>query len=255
MGDSEKAERLMEAPGGLSLGQGGQTGVLLIHGFTSTPLSVAALGRALAEAGYRVEVPLLAGHGTSWQDLARTSHAQWLDDVERAYGGLGQECAKVFVAGLSMGGALALHLAQGHPELAGVVAINHAIFLKPDWRLPFLPLFKYLVPFVEEIGSDIKKQGVKELTYSKTPTKAVHELVKLLRPIRAGLERVAQPCLIFKSREDHVIPVECAEETYERISSQDKRLVWLEDSYHVATQDNDLELIARETLEFLGARG
>ena len=69
--------------------------------------------------------------------------------------------------------------------------------------------------------------------------------------IRADLEKVTQPCLIFKSREDHVIPVECAEETYARISSAHKKLVWLENSYHVATQDFDLGIILKETLEFI----
>ncbi len=251
MAGFETGKNLMDNPAGLSWENESDTGVLLIHGFTSTPLSVAHLGRGLAREGMRVEIPLLSGHGTSWRDLARTSHTQWLADVERAYDALKKSCPVVFAAGLSMGGALALHLAQQDPDMAGVIPINHAIFLKKDWRLPFLPVFKHIVPFVEEIGSDIKEPGVRELSYDKTPTKAVHELIKLMRPIRSGLEKVTQPCLIFKSRVDNVIPVECAEETFRRISSQDKRLVWLENSYHVATQDQDREMILKESLGFI----
>lgn len=251
MRDTKTNPTLMDKPEGLSLGAGSKDGVLLIHGFTSTPLSLADLGQGLAEGGLRVEIPLLSGHGTTRQDLGRTGYAQWLADVEKAYSELKKNSRKVFVAGLSMGGALSLHLARQQPDVAGIILINHAIFLKKDWRLSLLPLFKYILPYVEEIGSDIKNPEVRELTYDKTPTKAVHQLVKLLALIRADLEKITQPCLIFKSREDHVIPMECAIETEERISSSHKRLIWLENSYHVATQDFDQEIILKETLEFI----
>ena len=39
----------------------------------------------------------------------------------------------------------------------------------------------------------------------------------------------------------------------EHVGAEDKRLVWLEDSYHVATLDNDKEAIAREILQFIQA--
>ena len=166
---------------------------------------------------------MLSGHGTTWQGMSRTPYQRWLEDVESAYAKLKEKCEAVFVSGLSMGGALALYLAEQHPEIAGVVPINHAIFLQKDWRLALLPLFKHLVPYVEAVGNDIKDPEAEELTYTKTPTKAVHQLIKLLVLVRADLEKVAQPCLIFKSKEDHVIPAECAEETYARISSPKKK--------------------------------
>ena len=43
-------------------------GVLLLHGFTGSPASLRPWANHLAGHGYAVEVPLLPGHGTRWQD-------------------------------------------------------------------------------------------------------------------------------------------------------------------------------------------
>ena len=228
-------------------------GVLVIHGFTSTPSSVLPLGEGLARAGYNVEGPCLSGHGRTWEEMKRAGFEDWRADVERAYQGLRSRAGTVFAAGLSMGGALALDLAQRRPELAGTILINHALFLMPDWRLKLLPLMKYLVPSVGAVGGDIKDPRAKEQAYGRVSTRAVHELIKLLALVRAGLARVNQPCLIMKSKEDHVIPVRSATFTLEGISSDHKRLVWLPNSFHVATLDYDQELILRETVRFIRA--
>jgi len=228
-----------------------QVGVLVLHGFTSTPSSVLPLGEGLARAGYNVEGPCLSGHGRTWVELGRTKLEEWRADAEKAYQELKSRSGTVFAAGLSMGGALALDLAQRHPELAGTILINHALFLMPDWRLPLLPVMKHLVPSVGGVGGDIKDPQAVERTYDRTPTRAVHELIKLMGMVRAGLAKVNQPCLIMKSKEDHVIPAKSATYTLERISSDHKRLVWLPNSYHVATLDYDRELIIRETVRFI----
>src|SRR5690606_16933768 len=48
---------------------GGPVGVLLCHGFTGSPASMVPWGRRLAEQGHTVTVPLLPGHGTTWQEM------------------------------------------------------------------------------------------------------------------------------------------------------------------------------------------
>src|SRR5436190_11697172 len=57
---------------------GGPTGVLLTHGFTSSPAEVRPLGLFLAEQGYTVYAPRLAGHGTAPEDLQTTSWPEWV---------------------------------------------------------------------------------------------------------------------------------------------------------------------------------
>ena len=247
-------EALMKQPvdtTSFSFKNGSDVGVLLIHGFTSTPASVRYVGEGLAGEGFDVDCPLLSGHGRSWREANACRYQDWLDDVERAYAAIRERCSKVFTGGLSMGGALSLYLAENHPEISGVFPINHAAVFSRDWRMGLLPILKKVVPSLEKVGGDLKNPDEEEITFDRTPLPATHELIKMVRIIKDNLPRVTQPCLIFKSREDHIIPVESAVYTLDAISSKEKQLIWLENSYHVATQDYDRDIIVSETIKFI----
>jgi carboxylesterase len=56
---------------------------------------------------------------------------------------------------------------------------------------------------------------------------------------------------VIQSRDDHIVVPDNAPFIIEHIGTEDKRLLWLENSYHVATLDHDKELIAAETLKFI----
>jgi carboxylesterase len=69
------------------------------------------------------------------------------------------------------------------------------------------------------------------------------------------LSTITAPALIFQSTEDHVVPPENGPHILEKLGSEDKELVWLENSYHVATLDNDADLIAERTTSFIREHG
>src|SRR5690349_11169500 len=157
---------------------GGPLGVLLSHGFTGSPASMTPWGRALAERGHTVRVPRLPGHGTTWQDMNRTRWEDWYAEVDAALDELRDRCETVAVAGLSMGGALALRLAELRPDdVDSVVLVNPAIGLR-NWQLRLVPALKWVVPAMPGIGNDIKKTGVDETGYDKTPLKALASQLK-----------------------------------------------------------------------------
>lgn len=232
--------------------EGNQIGVLVSHGFTGTTQSMRFLGEYLhQQGGFTVSGPRLSGHGTDPQDMAQATAEDWIRDLERALETLRQGCAKVFITGLSMGGTLTLYMAAMHSDIfAGAVPINPAVFLNsPDLAgLAFMANAPAVVPGV---GSDIKQPGVIELAYPVMPVPAIRQLYALMGVTRELLPRVICPTLVFTAREDHVVIPENGPYIVEHIGSTDKRLVWLENSYHVATLDNDKELIAAETLEFI----
>ena len=106
-----------------------------------------------------MRLPLLPGHGTTWQDCNGTGWPDWYGAVDDAFAELRQRCGQVFVAGLSMGGTLALALAEHHGSaVSGLVLVNPSLLtLRKDARLA--PLLAPLVPAFPPIGNDIATPG------------------------------------------------------------------------------------------------
>ncbi|GGB37732.1 alpha/beta fold hydrolase [Virgibacillus dakarensis] len=229
---------------------GNNTGVLVIHGFTGSTQSMRFLGEQLAEAGFTIYGPRLTGHGTAPEDMEKSTYQEWIQTVEDGLEKLKATCSAVFVTGLSMGGTLTLYLAENHPEIKGIVPINAAIEM-PELIETYEQHRSTDTKFVDGIGSDIKKEGVEELAYPKTPVKSMGELINLSKLVRSNLAKINVPALIFSSTVDHVVPPENSQEIYESIISENRSIIKLENSFHVATLDNDKELIAEKSIEFI----
>lgn len=228
---------------------GGPTGALLCHGFTGTPQSLRGWASHLASAGLTVSVPLLPGHGTTWQDMARTTWRDWYAEAERALAGLTASCDEVFVMGLSLGGCLALRLARHHPDVRGVVVVNPSLY--PDNPfLRFAGVLKYLVRSVGAVGDDIKAEGAHELAYARVPVRAAATLPELWALTERELPGVTQPVLAFHSATDHVVGPRSMRVLRTHVGSELTERVCA-DSYHVATLDNDADMIFADSLGFV----
>ena len=227
----------------------GDVGVLFCHGFTGSPNSVLEWAKVTATAGYRVSLPRLPGHGTSWQELNTTGWRDWYACVEREFVQLRDECRKVFVTGLSMGGALALRLAEKNTDdVAGLVLVNPAVQGYPNTWLA--PVVQWIIPSVASIGSDIAMPGVGEQSYPRTPVKATASMMSMWTDVRACLDLVTCPLLLFRSATDHVVPAASSRTILGHISSDEATEHVLTRSYHVATMDYDKQTIFDESLNF-----
>jgi carboxylesterase len=230
-------------------GGDGPVGVVVVHGFTGSPASTVPWGRHLVNAGYRVVVPRLPGHGTRWQDLARTRWTDWFDEVRHAYDTLTGQCDRVVAAGLSVGGALSLRLAETEPALAGVVVVNPSLATERRDA----PLARFLAPLVPSfpgVVNDIARPGQDEVGYHRLPLKAFVSLQDLWRVVTADLGDVTCPVRMFRSRVDHVVEPRSARVLAEGLAVPLQETV-LEDSFHVATLDNDASVIFDGTVQFL----
>jgi carboxylesterase len=223
--------------------------VLLCHGFTGTPQSLRGWASYLASAGLTVSVPLLPGHGTTWQDMARTTWRDWYAEAERALADLRGSCDDVFVMGLSLGGCLALRLARHHPDVRGVVVVNPSLYAdNPILRIA--GVLKYLVRSVGAVGDDIKAEGPHELAYDRVPVRAAASLPELWALTRRELPQVTQPVLCFRSAADHLVGPRSVEVLRAHVGSELTERVCA-DSYHVATLDNDADMIFADSLGFV----
>ncbi len=241
----------MSTPAQPELTGGRRIGVLVQHGFTGSPASMRPWAEHLAARGYAVEMPLLPGHGTRWQDMNKVTWADWVATVEGALDKLAAENDAVVAVGLSLGGALCLRLAADHGEdLAGVVIVNAALdTMRKDAVL--LPVLKHVVPAFPGIRNDIKKPGMDEIAYPYIPLKAAAEMSAGWVELRRDLPRITIPVLYFRSKVDHVADISSSKAINAGLSSKDFEERVLEDSYHVATLDNDAPRIFAESAEFI----
>lgn len=232
--------------------EGGKVGVLLCHGFTGTPQSLRPWAEFLARAGLTVSLPRLPGHGTTWQEMSHTGWEDWYGELEHAFGELRGRCPDTFVMGLSLGGCMALRLAEVHGDaVRGVVAVNPSV-VNDVPLLRLAPLLKWVVPSVPGVANDIKKEGVTELAYDRTPVRAAATLPRLWSLVQSELHKVTQPVLVYHSPQDHVVKPASVRLLRERLGDN-LTVVELPNSYHVATLDNDAETIFQGSLEFITA--
>jgi len=151
-----------------------------------------------------------------------------------------------------MGGLLATKLALEHgPRVSGMVLVN-PIFKHDSRLLPLLPALRRLVPSFPGLANDIKQTGGEpELGYLRNPLRSMHSQTQLWAEVSRDLPEIIQPVLVMHSRVDHVVPPISSAFFLSRISSTDVTEIWLENSYHVATLDNDAPLIHDESVQFI----
>jgi carboxylesterase len=239
------------APARPELTGGRRIGVVLSHGFTGSPASMRPWADALAEQGYAVELPLLPGHGTTWQQMNVTTWDDWYGEVTRAFDKARAENDTVAVCGLSMGGGLALRLAADHPDRVAAAVLVNPMVITHRKDVLALPLLKWLVRSFPGITNDIKKPGADEHGYTRTPLKAAHSMFRSGRVLARDLPRVTAPLLVFHSEEDHVVDRATVPLITEKVSSRDLTERTLRDSYHVATLDHDAPQIFAESAAFI----
>ena len=231
---------------------GGPHGALVLHGFTGCPQSMRGLANVFAAAGFAVELPLLPGHGTSVDDMVETDWSDWSAAAEAAYTELAARCERVVVAGLSMGGTLALWLATRYPEIAGLVLVNPAVGSPANgeaMRGPLVELLNSGEQLMAGLSNDLADPDATELAYDQTPIAALVSLLGGIEELYPRLSDVACPVLLLVSPEDHVVPPGAREALAATVAGPIED-VTLERSYHVATIDYDRELVEQRAAEF-----
>ena len=247
-GASQEAISAWSAQGN---GDYSKVGIVLVHGFTSTPSVMRPWGEFLNNHGFTVRVPLLPGHGTSIADLDNVSWKQWPSEIEIQINHLLIDCKKVFLCGFSMGAAASLHVAARYQsQLNGLILVNPMIHRKNVWP-PAVKIAARLVKSFGTAGSDIKAGDVIQWKYDRTPMRAAHQLLRLLEETRPLLPTIKLPLLLFRSAIDHTLPASNSEIILSSIGSNQKREITLHNSYHVAPLDHDQEQIFSESLKFI----
>ena len=227
-------------------------GVLVIHGFTGNPSSMRGIAEAVAALGHHVEMPRLPGHGTTIEEMVTTRWADWSGEVRSAHARLAERVDEIVAVGLSMGGSLTLWSGFELSKIVGLVCVNPATTPQAD---PVLDMIQEMVDDGTEIapaiGGDIADPDVQESSYDGAPLRPLLSFMREgLAPMTDRYSELTMPLLLVTSRQDHVVEPANSEHLAVNYGG-DVEHVWLERSYHVATQDYDAADIERRMCEFV----
>lgn len=224
-------------------------GCLLVHGLTSSPGVMNPMRDVLAQAGYHVEMPLLAGHGGSLDDVARTTWRDWYASLRTSYENLRRDVDKVYCVGLSMGALLGLKLAAD--EGWGVRALA---LISTPMKLPPRAQAKYMIVnytplrwIIDSVKKDFAmsvalpegREQYRALALDRMPLAGARQIVKLQRTVKDSLSHVANPVLIVHGEQDPVAPPWNSGIIKSGISSDVVEIITYSRSRHVVTLDWD----------------
>ncbi|WP_133647255.1 alpha/beta hydrolase [Paraburkholderia flava] len=241
----------------------------MLHGLSSSPLELRYLARYLNNEGFTTCAPVLDGYsaGTVEQRMER-----WLDAAIAEYDALASRYARVSICGLSIGAALALALARRRPNAQSLVLLS--LTLSYDgWAIPwyrFLLNWAYFTPLRSrwryresepfglrnealrtKIARAMQRNDFSEVGPSTISLPALHEASRLAGNVRANLHEIRNDCLIVHAIDDETASPRNAHEVAAKLGTSFLRTIWLDDSYHMITSDNEREVVARETAAFL----
>lgn len=243
--------------------------ILLFHGLTGSPFELKKYGLFLFNNGYDVFAQCLPGHGEKFSEIYTVKYTDWLDFAYEKFIRLKQTYDDVFVSGLCLGAVLSLAVAEKYPVLvSGVISLSATLYLD-GWRLPW---YKFLIPVAlstiiryyynypecepygiknEKTRSMVKKLLEKgDVGMNDFPMSGIYELLKLSSFVIKNLETVISPVLIIHSQQDDLTGIKSAKTVYKKIKSSDKKLIILNNSYHMVLYDNEKEYVFACVLNF-----
>ena len=228
--------------------------VLLLHGWTATPYELRRLGTFLNQNGYTAYAPVLRGHGTKPENLAKVRYNDWLNDARGAFEKLKRKHDKVFVIGTSIGGTISLELAKEKKSIDGLVLMATPYRVKLEelmiaivWFLSFFK--KYRKKFYPPtFGS--RKTITRVISYQIYPIANVLETAKIIRRSRKNLSLITQPCFLLQSKSDHIVTYNSLTKIFKKITSEKKQKKYIKRSYHTFISDIKNENIFEEILDF-----
>lgn len=242
--------------------------VLMLHGLGANSTELVRLAKDLHAQNFSVVAPHIQGY---CYGSPLTNWHEWIAYVQQCHWDLKKRYATVSVVGLSMGATLALALAE-REELTAAVYLSTALAYD-GWAMPwyqFLSKFAAWIPFSnlykfheaepygvknEEMRAMIKRAMQKDhLSESGVDVLSVQYLLegqRLIQDVRKNIEEVSCPSLVIHAVDDETVHIRNAEWLFQNMASQDKDMVYLGDSYHMITVDNEREAVSQETARFL----
>ncbi len=242
---------------GLSVRETGSSGkgILLVHGWTSTPYEVRRLGKYLNASGYTVLGIQLTGHGTIPKDLEGVKWETWLEDLKKGHKELKKTCGKIYIGGTSIGANLAMEFAKQEKDLAGLVLMAAPYELKYERIVvSFAKLLKRFKEYHKKYYPPtfgVSTTITRLISYQSYPISSSLETFSLIKNSRKDLQLITQPVLIMQSTHDHIVEKNSLENIYAGVGSRIKKKIYIKKAYHTFISDIKNEHVFQDILDFI----
>ena len=246
--------------------------ILLFHGMTGTPFELKKYANHLHKQGFDVYGYCLPGHGDHPQSIYTVAWEDWISFSNEKYSNLRSQYDEFFIGGLCLGAVIALNLAQTQKDITGIISLSTTLFLD-GWTIPWYynsmiiigsnTILRYYYTFPEREPYGIKNESTRRkianimkkntVALDNYPMSCIYELLTLSKHTRKNMKKIDAPILLIHSKEDDLTSIKSAEFVYNNISSKNKKLITLHDSYHLVIYDNEKELVFSKSTEFLNS--
>ena len=265
-----KMKSLIDQPERYETFYQGSTGhaVVLLPGLCGSELEMGVIPRLLRQSNITYAIPRVQGYSAH---TGITGYENWIETVQQFVTDLETDHASVSLVGLSMGATLALAVASRKNTIKSLCLLS-PVMLFDGWSVPwYYPLLTLAVrlgfrnwhyqerePFGvknKELRRHIQKavqaNSVSELGAAHLPAKHLFQSLELIKASKKGLADIVADTLIIHAIDDETASPKNPDMIQKAISSETCRVIWLGNSYHMITVDNEREIVANEVSSFI----
>lgn len=245
---------------------------VLLPGLNGGGLELGQLPHFLNANGYETLIPTINGylHGSP-----PDSFESWLSQIHNALDELSAEYKVINLLGISMGATLALAVASERNDVTSLVLLS-PVLRYDGWSVPW---YRFMLDVVYALGfrnweyierepfgvknAELRRRiqekfNSKQLSEVGAPSitaRHLHEAKRLMSFTRNQLDLISKRLLLIQSVEDDTCSIWSAEQILANVRSDLRRTIWLGNSYHIITIDNEREVVLNEVLRFLARTG
>jgi carboxylesterase len=229
--------------------------VLLLHGFTSSPLVFQKMAEYFASQGFGVYAPVIAGHGSTAEDLGNSTIDDWKKSVESAYLELSSKYQKIFVVGNSFGGNLGIWLASKY-DVTGLVCLGTPVWLRYHQFIKFrLWLYGWAKKYYHKPKWNIKLEDCRigsDRSYPVIPIKSLNAFIYFVeKETVSGLGKIQSPSMVIQSLGDRVVHPKSAKRIYNCSGCAEKSIHFVDGNIHnVVSSSADSQEVFRKINNF-----
>ncbi len=236
----------------------GERAIFFVHGFSDSLCRVNGFAKFLSKRGITTKGVLLPGHGTNWEDLAKTTPKDWYNEVEKGILELSKNVKEIYIVAISFGGNLALKFDAIHPGI-----IKGLVCIETPMKIKYQPITKRAIPYAKKIGMEywnkqylkVLKHPEKEIVFKqgvldKMPLDNIAQVIEFIEKQKSFLKKVTCDVLVIQSEKSNLIRPESPQIIIDSVSSKRKQIFKIDNVYHAFLSEPAKRTIFYEACKF-----